>query len=228
MRLTFESRPSKTGSLPPRGWASSNQLKALGAQSEVSGNGRNFPQDCNLETLPEFPAFRLKTAASTLARASPSNPARAVSCGPCVSANPDDYTWRLVRPSPREPSRREQEGTRSGSARCCTAFRFRAPLPIDRSIWNPGVGRFRNPSPFSPDPPFPSKSTFRKGHFASTQQAFTVRGASAKKTRPCPCARLLRWGEVSTSNETHYNAQMRDAVLETGKYNGETVTRAGR
>lgn len=60
------------------GWASSDQLKALGAQSEVSGNGRNFPQDCNLETLPEFPAFRLKTAASTLARASPSNPARAL------------------------------------------------------------------------------------------------------------------------------------------------------
>lgn len=135
-------------------------MKALGAQSEVSGSGRNFPQGCNLETLPEFPAFRLKTAASTLARASPSNPARAlcVSRWPCVSANPDDYTWRLVRPSPREPSRREQEGTRSGSARCCTAFRFRGPVPIDRSSWNPGVGRFRNlplsaripPSPLNP------------------------------------------------------------------------------
>lgn len=134
-------------------------MKALGAQSEVSGSGRNFPQGCNLETLPEFPAFRLKTAASTLARASPSNRrALSVSRGPCVSANPDDYTWRLVRPSPREPSRREQEGTRSGSARCCTAFRFRGPVPIDRSSWNPGVGRFRNlplsaripPSPLNP------------------------------------------------------------------------------
>lgn len=52
-------------------WASSNQLKILQAETEVSQGRRNSPQVCTMKTLPEFPAccpaaaFGLKTEAST-------------------------------------------------------------------------------------------------------------------------------------------------------------------